>query len=374
MGQWAGALEGVVMFSDCYRGKKVVVTGHTGFKGTWLSRWLTLLGAEVMGISNEVPTQPSMFEILELEKTMDHRLLDVRDAKALAQALHEFKPDCIFHLAAQAIVSVSYDDPLGTISTNAMGTAHVLDAVRQFTHPCQVVIVTSDKCYENVEWEWGYKETDHLGGKDIYSASKAATEVIFHAYFHSFLQEKNNIRVASARAGNVIGGGDWATNRIVVDAVLSWDKQQPVAIRSPEATRPWQHVLEPLSGYLWLGAQLATDDRLNGESFNFGPRAEQNHRVIKLIADVFQHWQGDFPCYEITGNTPFYEAGLLKLNCDKSLFYLKWQPTLTYDECVEFVGEWYAGYYQHKSDIQALTLQQLEAYIERATNRGNAWT
>jgi CDP-glucose 4,6-dehydratase len=367
-------LEGVVMFSDCYRGKKVVVTGHTGFKGTWLSRWLTLLGAEVMGISNEVPTQPSMFEILELEKTMDHRLLDVRDAKALAQALHEFKPDCIFHLAAQAIVSVSYDDPLGTISTNAMGTAHVLDAVRQFTHPCQVVIVTSDKCYENVEWEWGYKETDHLGGKDIYSASKAATEVIFHAYFHSFLQEKNNIRVASARAGNVIGGGDWATNRIVVDAVLSWDKQQPVAIRSPEATRPWQHVLEPLSGYLWLGAQLATDDRLNGESFNFGPRAEQNHRVIKLIADVFQHWQGDFPCYEITGNTPFYEAGLLKLNCDKSLFYLKWQPTLTYDECVEFVGEWYAGYYQHKSDIQALTLQQLEAYIERATNRGNAWT
>jgi CDP-glucose 4,6-dehydratase len=361
------------MFNNSYQGKKVVVTGHTGFKGTWLCRWLTMLGAEVMGIANEIPTQPSMFELLELETTIAHRLLDVRDAAALAQAITDFKPDYVFHLAAQAIVSVSYDDPLATLSTNAMGTANLLDAIRQLSHSCQVVIVTSDKCYENVEWEWGYKETDHLGGKDIYSASKAAAEVIFHAYFHSFLKDKSNIRIASARAGNVIGGGDWAKNRIVVDSVLSWNQQRPVDIRSPEATRPWQHVLEPLSGYLWLGAQLGVDQRLNGESFNFGPRAEQSHRVIDLISDVFKHWGGDFDCYRVTGNIPFHEAGLLKLNCDKANFYLKWQPTLTYSECVEFVGEWYAGYYLHQQDMKAKTEQQIETYIEQAMSRGNAW-
>ncbi len=362
------------MFNNVYKDKRVVVTGHTGFKGTWLTRWLTMLGAEVMGISDGIPTSPSMFEILGLEQKILHRVIDIRDAAALAQAIHEFKPDFIFHLAAQAIVSTSYKDPLGTISTNVLGTANVLDAIRQLSKSCTAVIITSDKCYENVEWEWGYRETDHLGGKDIYSASKGAAEVIFHAYFHSFLKHRPDIRIASARAGNVIGGGDWAKDRIIVDSVLSWNNKKPVQIRSPEATRPWQHVLEPLSGYLWLGANLAINEKLNGESFNFGPRAEQNRRVIELIADVFEHWNKDFDCYQITGNVPFHEAGLLKLNCDKALFHLRWEPTLFYEECVRMVGEWYAGFYIQNRDVQTITQQQIEQYMQLATERGNRWT
>ncbi len=362
------------MFNNVYKGKKVVVTGHTGFKGTWLTRWLMMLGAEVMGISDGIPTTPSMFEILDMEKNIQHKVVDVRDVDALAQAIQGFEPDFVFHLAAQAIVSTSYLDPLGTISTNVMGTANVLDVIRRLSKPCVAVIITSDKCYENVEWEWGYRETDHLGGKDIYSASKGAAEVVFHAYFHSFLKSQPHIRIASARAGNVIGGGDWAKDRIIVDSVLSWNEHKPVQIRSPEATRPWQHVLEPLSGYLWLGANLATNDKLNGESFNFGPRAEQNRRVIELIADVFEYWNKDFDCYQITGNIPFHEAGLLKLNCDKALFHLRWEPTLFYRECVRMVGEWYAGFYIKNQDVQKITQQQIEQYMQLATERGNRWT
>ena len=362
------------MFNNVYKGKKVVVTGHTGFKGTWLTRWLMMLGAEVMGISDGIPTTPSMFEILDMEKNIQHKVVDVRDVGALAQAIQGFEPDFVFHLAAQAIVSTSYLDPLGTISTNVMGTANVLDVIRRLSKPCVAVIITSDKCYENVEWEWGYRETDHLGGKDIYSASKGAAEVVFHAYFQSFLKNQPHIRIASARAGNVIGGGDWAKDRIIVDSVLSWNDHKPVQIRSPEATRPWQHVLEPLSGYLWLGANLATNDKLNGESFNFGPRAEQNRRVIELIADVFEYWNKDFDCYQITGNIPFHEAGLLKLNCDKALFHLRWEPTLFYRECVRMVGEWYAGYYIQNQDVQKITQLQIEQYMQLATERGNRWT
>ncbi|MEJ5150760.1 CDP-glucose 4,6-dehydratase [Comamonas sp. MYb396] len=362
------------MFNNVYKGKKVVVTGHTGFKGTWLTRWLMMLGAEVMGISDGIPTTPSMFEILDMEKNIQHKVVDVRDVGALAQAIQGLEPDFVFHLAAQAIVSTSYLDPLGTISTNVMGTANVLDVIRRLSKPCVAVIITSDKCYENVEWEWGYRETDHLGGKDIYSASKGAAEVVFHAYFQSFLKNQPHIRIASARAGNVIGGGDWAKDRIIVDSVLSWNDHKPVQIRSPEATRPWQHVLEPLSGYLWLGANLATNDKLNGESFNFGPRAEQNRRVIELIADVFEYWNKDFDCYQITGNIPFHEAGLLKLNCDKALFHLRWEPTLFYRECVRMVGEWYAGYYIQNQDVQKITQLQIEQYMQLATERGNRWT
>lgn len=362
------------MFNNIYKDKKVVITGHTGFKGTWLTRWLMMLGAEIMGISDGLPTNPSMFEILDLEKQINHKVIDIRSAEPLAQAIQEFEPDFIFHLAAQAIVSTSYIDPLHTISTNVLGTAHLLDAIRLLSKPCVAVIITSDKCYENVEWEWGYRETDHLGGKDIYSASKGAAEVIFHAYFHSFLKQQSHIRIASARAGNVIGGGDWAKDRIIVDSVLSWNNEQPVMIRSPAATRPWQHVLEPLSGYLWLGANLISNENLNGESFNFGPRAEQNRRVIELISDVFKYWNKDFDCYRITGNVPFHEAGLLKLNCDKALLHLRWEPTLFYEECVRMVGEWYAGFYLNHQDVSELTQNQIGQYMQLALKRGNLWT
>lgn len=367
-------MEDLVMFNNVYDGRKVIVTGHTGFKGTWLTCWLRLLGAEVMGISDCVPTEPSMFNIIGIESEIQHRIIDIRDAAALNKEIQSFGPDYIFHLAAQAIVSTSYADPIGTISTNVLGTAHVLDAIRQLKYPCTAVIITSDKCYENVEWEWGYRETDHLGGKDIYSASKGAAEVVFHAYFHSFLKQRSDIRVASARAGNVIGGGDWAKDRIIADSVRSWSAGRAVQIRSPDATRPWQHVLEPLSGYLWLGAKLNVDRNLNGESFNFGPRAEQSRRVVDLITDVFKHWDVKFQCYDITENIPFHEAGLLKLNCDKALFHLRWWPTLSYEECVRMVGEWYAAYYLADGGIGLLTERQIQRYMELATIRGSEWT
>lgn len=362
------------MFNNVYRGKKVLVTGHTGFKGAWLTQWLLMQGANVMGISDGIPTEPSMFKILNLESQIKHRILDIRNATLVSKTLCEFNPDFLFHLAAQAIVSTSYLNPLETISTNVLGTANILDALRNLNNPCVAVIVTSDKCYENLEWEWGYRETDHMGGKDIYSASKGAAELVFHAFFESFLKKASNIRIATARAGNVIGGGDWAKDRIVADSVRSWSLKKPVIIRSPAATRPWQHVLEPLSGYLCLGAKLTVDANLNGHSFNFGPKAEQNRRVVELIQDIFKHWTSDFECYQVTENIPFHEAGLLKLNCDKALFHLRWESTLTYADCVEMVGEWYAAYYRGEKNIQSLTTRQINRYSELATKRGLNWT
>lgn len=362
------------MFNNIYLGKRVLITGHTGFKGAWLTQWLIQLGAEVCGISNCIPTNPSLFVELKLESQIQHHLIDIRDLDEITEIIASFKPDFIFHLAAQPIVSLSYEDPLETISTNVIGTANVLDAIRKIDYRCYVVIITSDKCYENVEWEWGYKETDHLGGKDIYSASKGAAEIIFHAYYHSFIKNNNNIRIATARAGNVIGGGDWAKDRIIADCVRSWSEKLPVAIRSPDATRPWQHVLEPLSGYLWLGACLSLNDSLNGESFNFGPPAEQNSKVLDLIADVFSYWDEPGKCYEITDRIPFHEAGLLKLNCDKAHFHLKWKPTLKYEECVNFVGVWYNSYYCKSDDIVELTKNQINQYMDEARERFVRWT
>lgn len=362
------------MFNNIYEGKKVIVTGHTGFKGAWLTKWLTLLGAEVMGISNSIPTEPSMFRILGLEKEIIHRIIDIRDAPRLEFEFESFRPDYVFHLAAQAIVSTSYENPLETISTNVIGTANVLESIRKLGNFCIAVIITSDKCYENVEWEWGYREIDRLGGRDIYSASKGAAEVVFQAYFQSFFKNCDHIRIASARAGNVIGGGDWAKDRIIVDAVLSWNDRQPVQIRSPKATRPWQHVMEPLSGYLWLGASLSVNPALSGESFNFGPRSDQNRQVVELIRDVFKYWNQNFLCYEVSENIPFHEASLLKLNCDKAFFHLRWEPTLSYEECVEMVGEWYAGFYLYNKDVSDLTKIQISKYMSLSKTRGNIWT
>jgi CDP-glucose 4,6-dehydratase len=239
------------------------------------------------------------------------------------------------------------------------------------------VFITSDKCYENVEWEWGYKETDHLGGRDIYSGSKGAAEVAIHAYFHSFFNKPEClIRLATGRAGNVIGGGDWAKDRIVVDCMKNWSEGKKVEIRSPSATRPWQHVLEPLSGYLALGCALTENRDLSGESFNFGPRSEQNRTVLELLGDLSQYW--DFAdssdAYEVTGNIPFHEAGLLKLNCDKALFHLRWEATLNYRDCVKLVSEWYYSYYREERDMYRMTLDQIDIYEKTAMRLDIRWT
>jgi CDP-glucose 4,6-dehydratase len=363
-------------FAGVYAGKKVLVTGNTGFKGSWLCLWLLELGAKVYGLSNGLPGEPCMFSELGLEKRISHYWVDIRDTDKVRQIICDVQPDFVFHLAAQALVSVSYQNPLDTISTNVLGTANVLDALRLENPDCTAVIITSDKCYDNVEWVWGYKETDVLGGKDIYSGSKGAAELVFKSYFHSFFKKEScHVRIATARAGNVIGGGDWAKDRIIPDCIRSWSNGYSVEIRSPKATRPWQHVLEPLSGYLTLGQKLSKDQTLHGQSFNFGPQAESNHSVVELISAIgsaFGLPEGQ-DAYTITGNIPFHEAGLLKLNCDKALCFLHWLPTLQYEEVIDFTATWYRARKSKKTDMYAFTMNQLQSYQEKASHRGRNW-
>ncbi len=363
------------MFGDIYKNKRVLVTGHTGFKGSWLTSWLLKLGAEVIGVSRDVPTQPAMFNELNLEGRIKNIQADICDLEVVRDLVINEQPDFVFHLAAQAIVSTSYSDPVDTITTNVIGTMNVLESLRRVKHPCIAVLITSDKCYDNVEWLWGYRETDGLGGKDIYSGSKGAAELVIKSYFHSFFQKKHPVRLAIGRAGNVIGGGDWAKDRIVVDCMRAWSEKQTVEIRSPQATRPWQHVLEPLSGYLALGRALYKNPDLHGEAFNFGPRAEQNDTVVKLLTDLSKHWgfSNTDQAYKITDNIPFHEAGLLKLNCDKALFYLKWESNLQYDETIQFVGDWYVSFYHGQADMYALTLRQIGDYESTAFENKRTW-
>jgi CDP-glucose 4,6-dehydratase len=364
-----------MIFANTYNGKKVLVTGHTGFKGSWLTTWLLKLGAEVTGISIDVPTKPAMFEELNLKSKIKHIQADIRDFNAMRDIITVEQPDFIFHLAAQAIVSTSYSDPVGTMTTNVVGTMNILEVLRTLESPCVAVLITSDKCYDNVEWVWGYRESDGLGGKDIYSGSKGAAELVIKSYFHSFFQNNHPVRLGIGRAGNVIGGGDWAKDRIVVDCVRAWNEGRPAEIRSPQATRPWQHVLEPLSGYLTLGQSLAEQTKLHGEAYNFGPRAEQNHTVVDLLDDLGQFWgfASSDDAYQVTENIPFHEAGLLKLNCDKALLHLKWESNLEYSETVQLVGNWYTKFYREKADMHDMTLEQIALYERRGAERNRVW-
>ena len=364
------------MFKNQYFGKRVLITGNTGFKGSWLTMWLNHLGADVYGISNDIPTRPAMFQELNLESKIKHYYLDIRNLEEVRAVITKIQPDYIFHLAAQAIVSTSYEDPVRTISTNVIGTMNILETLRFYKHPCVAVIITSDKCYDNVEWVYGYKETDALGGKDIYSGSKGAAELVFKSYFHSYFKASDsNIRLAVARAGNVIGGGDWAQDRLIPDSMRAWSEGSTVEIRSPEATRPWQHVMEPLSGYLSLGANLKINANQNGQSFNFGPSSEYNRTVCELLEDLSQSW--DFKdasnAYNVTDNIKFHEAGLLKLNCDKALFFLKWKSTLNYQQTVKITGDWYYKYYSSSNGMYEYTLDQIKKYQEFACAKGVEW-
>jgi len=352
----------------------VLITGHTGFKGSWLTTWLLELGATVIGVSKNIPTTPSMFEVLGLKNKIKHYIQDIRDLQKLESIIATESPDFVFHLAAQAIVSISYADPLDTITTNVIGTTNVLEALKRVNPNCIAIIITSDKCYENVEQVWGYKENDPMGGKDIYSSSKGAAELIIKSYSHSFFNDDSiNVKLGICRAGNVIGGGDWASDRIVVDCVKAWSNDEIVEIRSPNATRPWQHVLEPLSGYLALGQTLAENADMHGEAFNFGPRAEQNRTVLELLKDLSEGWDIK-QAYEITENRPFHEAGLLKLNCDKALSKMKWQATMNYQQTVQYTGRWYLDYYQGLATMYDKTVQQIEDYQVLAKTQQALWT
>ncbi len=365
------------MFNNIYKDKKVLVTGHTGFKGTWLITWLIKLGANVVGISKDIPTTPSMFEELKLKDKIKHYQEDIRDLSKMIEIISSEKPEFLFHLAAQPIVSTSYSDPIETISTNVMGTANILESLKVSNHKCTAIIITSDKVYDNVEQVWGYKEDDKMGGKDIYSGSKGAAELIIRSYYHSFFKKEDcNITLAIGRAGNVIGGGDWAKDRIVVDCMEAWSENKTVEIRSPEATRPWQHVLEPLSGYLNLGQILFENISLHGEAFNFGPRAEQNHTVKQLLEDLSKYWNfvSVDNAFTVTDNIPFHEAGLLKLNCDKALFYFKWQANLEYKDTIRLTSAWYYDFYKTKKDILDKTLEQIAEYENMAQDKELKWT
>lgn len=366
------------MFNNVYAGKHVLVTGHTGFKGSWLTVWLLSLGAKVTGISNQIPTKPSMFEALDLGSKINHILADIRDGARMKQLVAELKPDFVFHMAAQPIVSLSYSDPLDTITTNIVGTANLLEALRHSNHHCTAVFITSDKCYENVEWTWGYRENDRLGGKDPYSASKAGAELMIYTYFHSFLKAQgSNVRIVSTRAGNVIGGGDWADSRIVPDCVRAWASKQPVEIRRPKATRPWQHVMEPISGYLTVGAALYENHDLTGESYNFGPAADQTYTVEELLEEIAKNWHfdGSYGKFNIDRTPTFHEAGLLKLNCDKALHELKWKPALRFEDAARLTATWYDKFYHQGTEgLYDFTLGQINEYAGFASAASIPWT
>jgi len=363
------------MYDGIYKNKAILVTGHTGFKGTWLSLWLKQLGASVSGASIDIPSEPSHFNAAKLtEQINDHRL-DIRDGDALKKLIQDIQPDFVFHLAAQALVRPSYENPLETMATNAMGSANVLDALRALEKPVVAVMITSDKAYDNVEQVWGYREIDRLGGKDPYSASKGMAELAIRTYVESYFNAADsNVRVGIARAGNVIGGGDWAVDRIVPDCMRAWSKGEIVDIRSPMATRPWQIVLEPLSGYLVLGASLAESASHHGEAYNFGPPVYQNHSVSELIDEMAKYWDSVRWNDISKSQRHLHEAGLLKLNCDKALFDLSWQPTLKFEDTVRMTVEWYKAYYQQPNkSMYDFAVKQIEEYTGLASDRGMAW-
>jgi CDP-glucose 4,6-dehydratase len=360
---------------EIFFNKKILITGHTGFKGSWLSLWLTYLGAKVVGLSNDIVSNESNFEISKISHIVDDFRFDIRDTNAVSSLVKEIQPDFVFHLAAQSLVRPSYDDPIETITTNAIGTANILNALRILDKKVIIILITSDKVYDNVEWVWGYRETDRLGGKDPYSASKGMAELVIHSYFESFFKKVNsNIKVGITRAGNVIGGGDWAIDRIVPDCIRAFACNKPVNIRNPNATRPWQHVLEPLSGYLALASKLEKDDKYNGEAYNFGPMADQNYSVKKLINEMSKHWC-QIKLNDVSNkNDKFHEAGLLKLNCDKALLDLGWYSALKFEQTVKMTVIWYKHYYENKSkDMFQFSIKQIEEYIKIAKAKGITW-
>ena len=349
------------MFNNIYEGKKIFITGHTGFKGCWLSVWLTELGAKVCGYSLEPNTTPSMFSELNIENKITKSVIgDILDSDKLENVMKSFEPDMVFHLAAQPLVRLSYSKPKLTYETNVIGTLNVLEAARKCPSVKAFVNVTTDKCYENKEVKSGYKEDSPMGGYDMYSSSKGCVEIMSSSYRRSFLQGNNTYAMATARAGNVIGGGDWASDRLVPDCIRSINKGIDTEIRNPIAVRPWQHVLEPLSGYLLLGQKLYEEGEKYADGFNFGPSENSVLTVAEVAKRVCSEYgQGKVIVGE---KSPLHEAGLLTLNIEKAEKVLGWTPTLTTDEAIKKTVEWYKNFYSKNIDMYEYTIKQIKSY------------
>jgi CDP-glucose 4,6-dehydratase len=372
-------LEAMTLFGSAFTGKRILVTGHTGFKGAWLCEWLLGLGAHVTGLSLPPETEPSLFSELGLARRVRHVVGDIQEPAVLTKVVNKAEPDFVFHLAAQALVRESYVRPRETFNVNGMGTLHLLEALRNLKKPCAAVFITTDKCYENREWHHGYREEDALGGRDPYSASKAVAELIIASYRNSFFQN-HPVKIASSRAGNVIGGGDWAKDRIIPDCVAALQKKKPIAVRNRHATRPWQHVLEPLSGYLWLAASLAEPKLrrcglpLLSSAFNFGPNRDSNRTVAELVEEVLKHWPGRWQD-QTDPNAP-HEAGVLQLSTDKAYALLRWFPIWSFSEAIGETVDWYrdAQHLKGAKEFQKQTQAQIAKYIESARAARAPWT
>ena len=360
------------LFSGIYKDKTVLVTGHTGFKGSWLCFWLKQMGAKVVGYSLEAPTNPNHFELLNLDITSIKG--NIKDLEHLNTVFQTYKPDIVFHLAAQALVKYSYENPIETYETNVMGTLKVFEASR-INNVKAIVNITSDKAYENREWIWGYRENDPMGGYDPYSSSKGCADILTNSYRNSFFNIKDykkthNTLIATCRAGNVIGGGDWAKDRLITDIMISVSQDKKVSIRNPKATRPWQHVLEPLSGYLHIGQKLLEEKVEFAEAWNFGPSDEGSITVEKVVKNVKKHW--DKIDYEINRDpNQLHEANLLKLDCSKAHILLKWKDVWDSETTFEKTVKWYKAYYENN---KVLTSEDLENYIKEAVGKNIVWT
>ena len=353
-------------FGSAYRRRRVLVTGHTGFKGSWLCLWLHTLGAEVTGLALDPPSEPSHWDLLKL-MIEDHRM-DIRDESAVREVFAAAKPEIVFHLAAQPLVRRSYREPVITWATNVMGTAHVLEAARHEPDVRAVVVVTTDKCYENREWPRAYRERDRLGGHDPYSASKAGAELVAASYRTAFLQLPSAPLLATARGGNVIGGGDWSEDRLIPDLVRSVTAGEPLVIRSPRATRPWQHVLDCLSGYLLLGQRLLAGDATCADAWNFGPDGEGNRTVERVLQDLARTWPQ--LRWHVTSDPQPHEAGLLQLDSAKAKMQLGWRPVWNLEKAIHHTADWYRLLLESG---ELSSVEELTAYVTDAVNSGLSW-
>jgi CDP-glucose 4,6-dehydratase len=366
------------LFKGGFQNKKVFVTGHTGFQGSWLTLWLKSLGAKVTGYSLSPPTKPSLFEILQLKKDINHIQGDVKDQSFLQKCLIKHKPEIVFHLAAQPIVKLSYEKPVDTFHTNIMGTVNVLEAIRNTQSVKAGIIITSDKCYENKEWNFAYRENDALGGFDPYSASKGATEIVTSSYTRSFFNSDNKKRkvgIATVRAGNVIGGGDWAQDRIVPDCMRSAYSEKPILIRNPKSIRPWQHVLEPISGMLLLASKLLNKPYSYNESWNFGPNLSANITVKELVIQIIKEIKQKAYWKDMSkkGENSVHEANFLRLDSTKASNLLGWRQAYSIKETISETASWYENY-ANKTEMRKFTETQIEKYIEKAKYMNAVWT